>query len=147
MTATFLVSGAHMRVVVAAFFEVHGESFQLRYSGLPVRGRGDAITLGQSLFAMNAEAAKIGRAPRDVLTSYLSIPFHELPRRLPPARLYKAVECLEVQCRAGEVPRDWALYRDLGALACSLARRVVTETPEYQTAPWHIDRALTMAKG
>lgn len=48
---------------------------------------------------------------------------------------YKAITCLIYQCSEGNVP-ETALYRELEAVAGSLAANIVAHLPEYEAASW-----------
>lgn len=144
-TSGYIVSVPHMAVCVAAFRAVHGDAFELRHSKLRLAGEAAPAVLGSALFAMNIEAVRQLHGMAEPIPAFRApVMAIALPLRVV---MFKASQCLEYQCNFGTVPNDWPLYRDLADVVCALARSIIMATPQYEAAPWHHDRALTVVKG
>jgi len=86
--------------------------------------------IGGLLYAMNAQAVetRYSEAQEPIEYSFAQ-------RRTNAHAAYKAVQCLLYQCCEGEI-NGTPLYRELETFRHNLADQIVTETPEYNAAPW-----------
>lgn len=134
--SAFIVSAETMNKVVRAIVsdEYRGEFAGITLPGYTISDRKpQATAIGKELFAMN-RAAILARYPGD--TEYAETPkYRYKPVRYSEVEMFKAMECLLYQCSEGNVP-DTDLYKELEAAKGSLASRIVSNMPEYESAAW-----------
>lgn len=134
--SAFIIGKQTMDQVVTAILSVG------YFGGQSIEGDVKATSLGRRLFAMNIDAV-LRRYPNDTLDSApgpvdkLDVGesyVYEAEIGGPTAGL-KAMHCLSYQCSEGDVP-DSDLFKELGASIGEVADMIVTDTAEYDEAPW-----------
>jgi hypothetical protein len=128
--SAFVVDNSTISRVVT-FFQ-HSRYFGPVVAGYDLRQANDRHALGFVMHSMNVSA--VGQRYLGYLGEVVPYKFsYEFGSTF---AALKSLECWIYQCSEGDIP-ERQLYKDMKELSAQLAMSIVSELPEYKSAPWN----------